>query len=48
MFGISNESAARTVWVEQEAWLIDFTVSNPKTDPRTREFWRRFGGKYLV
>ena len=48
MFGISNEICGENGlgWNRRQS-LIDFTVSNPKTDPKTREFWRRFGGKYL-
>jgi hypothetical protein len=48
MFGISNEICGENGlgWCRR-LMLIDFTVSNPNTDPRTREFWRRFGGKYF-
>jgi glutathione S-transferase len=27
--------------------LLDFNMSNPNNDSRTRELWRRFGTKYL-
>jgi glutathione S-transferase len=48
MFGISNEICGENgLGWNRRHLLIDSTVSNPKTDPRTREFWRRFGGKYL-
>jgi hypothetical protein len=48
MFGISNEICGENgLGWNRRHLLIDFTVSNPKTDPKTREFWRRFGGKYL-
>jgi glutathione S-transferase len=48
MFGISNEICGENgLGWSRRLLLIDFVVSNPKTDPRTREFWRRFGGKYL-
>ena len=48
MFGISNEICGENgLGWNRRHLLIDSTVSNPKTDPKTREFWRRFGGKYL-
>ncbi len=48
MFGFSNEICGENgLGWNRRHLLIDFTVTNPKTDPRTREFWRRFGGKYL-
>jgi len=48
MFGLSNEICGENGlgWCRRQM-LIDATVSNPKTDPGTREFWRSFGGKYL-
>ncbi len=48
MFGIANEICGENGlgWSKRLA-MIHSTVSNPNTDPRTREFWRRFGGKYL-
>jgi glutathione S-transferase len=48
MFGMINEIAGENglAW-QRRHQLIDGTVSNPNTDERTRNFWKRFGGKYL-
>jgi glutathione S-transferase len=47
MFGTINEIAGENGlgWQRRQI-LIDETVSNPGTDDRTRNFWKRFGGKY--
>jgi hypothetical protein len=48
MFGISNEICGENgLGWSRRLMMIDSTVSNPNTDPRTREFWRGLGGKYL-
>jgi glutathione S-transferase len=47
MFGTINEIAGENgLGWQRRHMLIDGTVSNPGTDERTRNFWRRFGGKY--
>ena len=47
MFGITNEICGENgLGWQRRHILIDETVNNPKTDDRTRNFWRRFGGKY--
>jgi hypothetical protein len=47
MFGLINEIAGENgLGWQRRHMLIDGTVSNPNTDDRTRNFWRRFGGKY--
>ncbi len=47
MFGLINEIAGENgLGWQRRHILIDETVSNPKTDDRTRNFWKRFGGKY--
>jgi len=47
MFGLINEIAGENgLGWQRRHILIDETVNNPKTDDRTRAFWRRFGGKY--
>jgi glutathione S-transferase len=47
MFGTINEIAGENGlgWQRRQI-LIDETVNNPKADDRTRNFWKRFGGKY--
>ena len=48
MFGLINEIAGENgIGWQRRQTLIHGTVSNPKTDQRTRDFWRRFGSKYL-
>jgi len=48
MFGIANEICGENgIGWQRRHTLIHSTVSNPNTDQRTRDFWRRFGGKYL-
>jgi glutathione S-transferase len=47
MFGLINEIAGENgLGWQRRHILINGTVSNPNTDERTRNFWKRFGGKY--
>jgi glutathione S-transferase len=48
MFGLINEIAGENgLGWQRRQMLIHGTVSNPNADDRTRNFRRRFGGKYL-
>ncbi|MGA6972906.1 MAG: glutathione S-transferase C-terminal domain-containing protein [Candidatus Binatus sp.] len=48
MFGLINEIAGENgLGWQRRHLLINSTVSNPNADQRTRDFWRRFGGKYI-
>ena len=48
MFGLINEIAGENgLGWQRRHLLIEHNASNPATDQRTRDFWRRFGGKYL-
>ena len=48
MFGLINEIAGENgLGWQRRHLLINRTVSNVNTDQRTRDFWRRFGGKYV-
>ncbi len=48
MFGLINEIAGENgLGWQRRQLLINDVVSNANTDQRTRDFWRRFGGKYL-
>ncbi len=48
MFGISNEICGENgLGWSKRLMMIESGANNPNADPRTREFWRRFGGKYL-
>lgn len=48
MFGLINEIAGENgLGWQRRQLLIDGVVSNPETDQRTKNFWRRFGRKYL-
>ncbi len=48
MFGLINEIAGENgLGWQRRHLLINRTVSNPNADQRTKDFWRRFGGKYV-
>jgi glutathione S-transferase len=48
MFGAINEIAGENgLAFQRRHQLIHGIATNPKTDERTRTFWKRFGGKYL-
>jgi glutathione S-transferase len=48
VFGLINEIAGENgLGWQRRHLLINRNVNNPDTDQRTRDFWRRFGGKYL-
>src|SRR5260370_28113860 len=48
MFGISNEICGENgLGWSKRLMMIESGANNPNAAPRTREFWRRFGGKYL-
>jgi glutathione S-transferase len=48
MFGISNEICGENgLGWSRRLMMIEAGANNPNADPRAREFWRRFGGKYL-
>jgi len=48
MFGLINEIAGENgLGWQRRHLLIKGNVSNPATDQRTKDFWHRFGGKYL-
>jgi hypothetical protein len=48
MFGLINEIAGENgLGWQRRNLMINSTIRNPDTDQRTKDFWRRFGGKYL-
>jgi hypothetical protein len=48
MFGLINEIAGENgLGWQRRHLLLNSTIGNPDTDQRTKDFWRRFGGKYL-
>jgi glutathione S-transferase len=48
MLGLINEIAGENgLGWQRRHLLIKGNVSNPATDQRTKDFWHRFGGKYL-
>jgi glutathione S-transferase len=48
MFGLINEIAGENgLGWQRRHLMIKGNVSNPATDQRVKDFWQRFGGKYL-
>ena len=48
MLGLINEIAGENgLGWQRRQLLIKGNVNNPATDQRTKDFWHRFGGKYL-
>ena len=49
MFGLINEIAGENgLGWQRRHLLLNSTIGNPDTDQRTKDFWQRFGGKYVI